>query len=60
MKVATETDMREKIIEELHELPDVAMVELLDFVRFLKHQTQSLKPEERLSCLKMQDQMQPL
>ncbi len=51
MKVATETDMREKIIEELHELPDVAMVELLDFVRFLKHQTQSLTPEERFDRL---------
>jgi hypothetical protein len=51
MSVATETDIREQVIQELHELPDSTMVELLDFVRFLKHQTRNLTPEERFDRL---------
>ena len=51
MSVAIETHMRQKVIQELHELPDTAMVELLDFVRFLKHQTRNLTPEERFDRL---------
>jgi hypothetical protein len=39
------------VIQELHELPDIAMEELLDFVRFLKHQAQNLTPEEQFDRL---------
>ena len=42
-----ETSNRELIIEELANLPDVGMIEVLDFVRFLKSQFSRMNPEER-------------
>lgn len=43
----TETSNRELVIEELANLPDVGMIEVLDFVRFLKSQLKRMNPEER-------------
>ena len=51
MNISAEVDMREMVIQELRDLPDTAMLEILDFVRFLKHQTQNLTPEERFDRL---------
>ena len=42
-----ETSNRELVIEELATLPDVGMIEVLDFVRFLKSQLKRMNPEER-------------
>jgi hypothetical protein len=42
-----ETSNRELVIEELANLPDVGMIEVLDFVRFLKSQLKRMNPEER-------------
>jgi len=47
MNVATETNMYETVVKELRDLPDAAMLEILDFIRFLKHQQRNLTPEER-------------
>ncbi len=51
MNVITNTNMRKLAIQELHDLPDTAMLEILDFVRFLKHQNRSLTTEERFDRL---------
>ncbi len=51
MNVNTAINMREMAIQELHDLPDTAMLEILDFMRFLKHQNKSLTAEERFDRL---------
>ncbi len=51
MNTAAEMDVRDMVIQELSDLPDTAMLEILDFVRFLKHQTRNLTPEERFDRL---------
>ena len=51
MNTVAESNMREIVIQELRDLPDIAMLEILDFVRFLKHQTRNLTPEERFDRL---------
>jgi hypothetical protein len=47
MNVVANTDFRSLVVEELEQVPDEAMPEILDFVRFLKQQLSSLTPEER-------------
>jgi hypothetical protein len=47
MNVVANTDFRSLVVEELEKVPDEAMPEILDFVRFLKQQLSSLTPEER-------------
>ena len=42
-----EANARELVIEELADLPDSGLVEVLDFVRFLKAQWRQMGPEER-------------
>jgi len=37
----------ELVIEELTDLPDAGLIEVLDFVRFLKSQLKRMNPEER-------------
>ena len=37
----------ELVIEELADLPDAGLVEVLDFVRFLKYQLRRMSSEER-------------
>jgi hypothetical protein len=51
MNTVAESNMREMVMQELRDLPDTAMLEILDFVRFLKHQTRNLTPEERFDRL---------
>ena len=42
-----ETVTRETLIEELADLPEMGLYEVLDFVRFLKSQWETMRPEER-------------
>jgi len=42
-----ETRTLELVVEELADLPDVGLIEVLDFVRFLKSQLRRMNPEER-------------
>ncbi|MFP4395165.1 MAG: hypothetical protein ACLFTI_07870 [Anaerolineales bacterium] len=56
MNISAEVDVREMVIQELRDVPDTAMLEILDFVRFLKHQTRNLTPEERFDRLWMMAQ----
>ena len=42
-----ETVTRETLIEELADLPEMGLYEVLDFVRFLKSQWETMLPEER-------------
>ena len=42
-----ETSAREMVIQELTDMPEIGMLEVLDFVRFLKAQLDQLSPEER-------------
>jgi hypothetical protein len=42
-----ETRTLELVVEELADLPDVGLIEVLDFVRFLKSQLERMNPEER-------------
>jgi len=47
MDVAVNMSFRAMVVRELEDVPDEVMVEVLDFVRFLKHRLSSLTPEER-------------
>lgn len=47
MDTATNADFRTLVVQELEEAPDEAILEILDFVRFLKQQLSGLTPEER-------------
>lgn len=47
MNVVANTDFRTMVVQELEEVPDEAMPEILDFVRFLKQQLSGLTPGER-------------
>jgi hypothetical protein len=47
VNVVANTDFRTMVVQELEEIPDEAMPEILDFVRFLKQQLSGLTPEER-------------
>jgi len=42
-----ETRTLELVVEELADLPDVGLIEVLDFVRFLKSQLRQMNSEER-------------
>jgi hypothetical protein len=42
-----EASAREMVIQELNDMPEIGMLEVLDFVRFLKVQLDQLSPEER-------------
>ena len=42
-----EASAREMVIQELTDMPEIGMLEVLDFVRFLKTQLDQLSPEER-------------
>ena len=42
-----EASTRERVIQELSDLPEVGLFEVLDFVRFLKAQLDHMSPEER-------------
>jgi hypothetical protein len=42
-----EASAREMVIQELSDLPEIGMLEVLDFVRFLKERLEQLSPEER-------------
>jgi hypothetical protein len=42
-----ETRTLELVLEELADLPDVGLIEVLDFVRFLKSQLKRMNSEER-------------
>jgi len=42
-----EPDTRELVLEELRDLPDPGLLEVLDFVRFLKSQWSSMSAEEQ-------------
>jgi len=42
-----EATARETVIQELDEMPEIGMLEVLDFVRFLKARLEQLSPEER-------------
>jgi hypothetical protein len=42
-----ETRTLELVVEELADLPDAALIEVLDFVRFLKSQLRRMNSEER-------------
>jgi len=42
-----ETRTMELVIEEPGDLPDAGLIEVLDFVRFLKSQLKRMSPEER-------------
>jgi hypothetical protein len=42
-----ETRTLELVVEELADLPDVGLIEVLDFVRFLKSQLRRMNSEER-------------
>lgn len=53
MNITNETNVRDLAIQELHDLPDTAMLEVLDYVRFLKFQNWSLTAEERFDRLWM-------
>ena len=50
MAVVTQTDFRDLLIRELEGL-DEDVVEVLDFVRFLKQRLSHLTPEERFDYL---------
>ncbi len=47
MAVAADADYRAVVARELESTPDEAMPEILDFVRFIKHQLSGLSPEGR-------------
>ena len=47
MDVAVNTSFRALVVRELEDVPDEVMLEVLDFVRFLKYRFSSLTPEER-------------
>jgi hypothetical protein len=47
MDVVANTDFRTLVVQELEGIPEEAMPEILDFVRFLKQQLAGLTPEER-------------
>jgi hypothetical protein len=53
MSVIENMDSRTMVVQELEDLPDEAMLEILDFVRFLKQQMSHLTPEERFDRLWM-------
>jgi len=53
MALAAQTDFRNLVVRELEELPDEEIVEVLDFVRFLKQRLSRLTPEERFDHLWM-------
>jgi hypothetical protein len=38
---------RELVMQELDDLPDLGLIEVLDFVRFLKAQWSEMSPDER-------------
>jgi hypothetical protein len=42
-----EASAREMVIQELTDMPEIGMLEVLDFIRFLKAQLDRLSPEER-------------
>jgi hypothetical protein len=42
-----ETSTRELVVEELADLPEIGLFEVLDFVRFLKHQWSGMNADER-------------
>lgn len=42
-----EATAREMVIQELDDMPEIGMLEILDFVRFLKARLEQLSPEER-------------
>jgi hypothetical protein len=42
-----ETRTLESVVEELADLPDAGLIEVLDFVRFLKSQLKRMNSEER-------------
>ena len=42
-----EANAREMVIQELNDMPEIGMLEVLDFVRFLKARLEELSPEER-------------
>ena len=42
-----EASTREIVIQELTDMPETGMLEVLDFVRFLKTQLEQMSPEER-------------
>jgi hypothetical protein len=42
-----EANAREMVIQELNDMPEIGMLEILDFVRFLKARLEELSPEER-------------
>lgn len=41
------TSARERVLQELTDMPEIGMFEVLDFVRFLKTQLDQMSPEER-------------
>ena len=42
-----EATTREMVLQELDDMPEIGMLEVLDFIRFLKAQLDRLSPEER-------------
>ena len=42
-----EASAREMVIQELTDMPEIGMLEVLDFVRFLKSQLEQMSSEER-------------
>jgi hypothetical protein len=42
-----EATAREMVIQELDDMPEIGILEVLDFVRFLKARLEQLSPEER-------------
>ena len=42
-----EASAREMVIQALTDMPEIGMLEVLDFVRFLKARLEQLSPEER-------------
>ena len=44
-----EASTREIVVQELTDMPETGMLEVLDFVRFLKTQLEQMSPEERFN-----------
>jgi hypothetical protein len=42
-----EASARDMVLQELNDMPEIGMLEVLDFVRFLKARLEELSPEER-------------
>ena len=42
-----EASARDMVLQELDDMPEIGMLEVLDFVRFLKARLEQLSPEER-------------